>query len=82
MKTWLQLAVRSDVVVRSLKIAAVVGSILALINHYDRILAGTWTLTMAAKIGLTYLVPYCVATVAAIGALRADGKETGVEQNG
>ena len=56
MKTWLKLAVRLDVVVRSAKIAAVVGTILALINHYDRILAGTWTLVMLAKIALTYLV--------------------------
>ena len=70
MKTWMKLAVRRDVVVRSAKIAVVVGTILAVINHYDRILSGSWDAVMVAKIGLTFLVPYCVSTVAAVGALR------------
>jgi hypothetical protein len=75
MNTWLKLAVRSDVVVRSVKIAAVVGTILALINHYDRILAGSWTTTMVIKIVLTYLVPYGVSTVAAVQALRGRDRQ-------
>ena len=72
MKVWFKLAVRWDVVVRSVKIAVVVGTVLAVINHYDRILSGAWTMTMVAKIGLTYLVPYCVSTVAAVQALRGE----------
>ena len=72
MKGWLLLAVRGDVVVRSLKIAAVVGTLLALINHYDRIFAWSWDVSMVVKIGMTYLVPYGVSTVAAVGALVAE----------
>ena len=72
MKTWLKLAIRRDVVRRSVKIALVVGTLLAVINHYDRILAGTWSIEMIAKIALTYLVPYSVSTVAAVGALRGE----------
>lgn len=53
MKGWLRLAVRGDVVVRSFKIAAVVGTLLALINHYDRFFAWSWDVSMVAKICMT-----------------------------
>lgn len=72
MNSWLKMAVRRDVVLRSFKIAAVVGSLLALINHYDRIYAWSWDISVVAKVCLTYLVPYCVSTVAAVGALRSE----------
>lgn len=52
-----------DVVLRALKIAAVVGTILVAINHGDAIIAGgavTWW-----KVILTFMVPYGVATYAA-----------------
>jgi len=49
---------------RSLGVAAVVGSILNLINQGDVVLAGSdvdWL-----KLGLTYVVPYLVATYGAL----------------
>lgn len=39
-----------------------VGSVLALINHYDAILSGTVSPGIAFQILLTYAVPYSVST--------------------
>jgi hypothetical protein len=44
--------------------AAVVGTILTMINHGDIILQGNWPPFI--KIALTYCVPYCVTTWGAI----------------
>lgn len=58
-----QAAICRSVVVRSLKVAAVIGTLLVAINHGDIILNGgelNWF-----KIILTYFVPYGVATYAA-----------------
>ena len=51
---------------RSLLIALVVGSILALLNHGDKLLVGTWEAHMSWKIPLTYCVPFLVATWGAL----------------
>jgi hypothetical protein len=51
---------------RSLTIAAVVGSVLALVNHGDTVWRGEWTRTMGLKIALTYCVPFAVATASAL----------------
>ncbi len=68
---WLALACQRPVVVRSLKVALVVGTLLGLINHGDAMLAGTMTARRWIQVGLTYLVPYLVATYGAVGALRS-----------
>jgi hypothetical protein len=44
------------------KVALVVGTVLALINHYDALFHGTLTNTDIFQILLTYLVPYAVST--------------------
>ena len=49
-------------VVRSLKVALIVGTVLGFINHYDAILSGTLGAAGLLKILLTYSVPYSVAT--------------------
>jgi|SRR5581483_6750132 len=49
-------------VVRSLKIALIVGTVLAFLNHYDSILLGTVDATVFFQIVITYAVPYSVAT--------------------
>lgn len=45
---------------RAVKVAAVVGTLLVLLNHGDNILAGAWPPWW--KIVLTYTVPYCVSS--------------------
>jgi hypothetical protein len=54
------------IVRRSLVLAAVVGTILNLINQGDALLGGTHL--VAWKIVLTYCVPYCVASYGAVTA--------------
>ncbi len=49
-------------VARSAKVALVVGTLLAVINHYDGIIMGKLTGTDIFQILLTYLVPYAVST--------------------
>lgn len=68
---WLAGALAPSIVRRSLRIAMVVGTILVAINYGDRIVAGTLSRVDFIKIGLTYCVPYCVATYAAVSALLA-----------
>lgn len=47
-------------VARALKVSAVVGTILVVINQGDILLSGNWPPLW--KIGLTYLVPYSVSS--------------------
>jgi hypothetical protein len=65
-----QIARRGDVVKRSARVSLVVGSLLCVINHGDILLAGQLSDLLLVKIGLTYLVPYCVATYGAVGAFK------------
>lgn len=51
-----------DTLLRSLKTALLVGSILGLINHGPALLTGHFTMDHLAPLLLTYLVPYAVAT--------------------
>lgn len=69
-RSWFRLAFSRSVVRRAACIAAVVGSILAVINHGDSILSGSLTAAQVWKIGLTYLVPYTVSTLSSVGAIR------------
>lgn len=47
-----------------------VGCVLALINHGDRLLTLSLDGTSIAKISLTFLVPYCVSTYSSVQAVR------------
>jgi hypothetical protein len=51
-------------------VALVVGTILMAINQSDVLLSGHLTSLVAAKIGLTYLVPFSVSTYSALAANR------------
>ena len=69
MNEWLIIAIRRDIVLRGLKVGAIVGTILVAINQGDLILSGQLNATSAWKIPLTYLVPYCVCTYAGVEAI-------------
>ncbi|MFN8681340.1 nitrate/nitrite transporter NrtS [Paracoccus sp. P2] len=64
------LAFRQSVVVRAAVIAAIVGPVLAIINHGDTLLAGELHLSEAVKIIVTFLVPYTVSTVSSVFSIR------------
>lgn len=54
--------------------AAVVGTVLFVINHLDTVLGGQATTATWVKTGITYLVPFCVANVGLlVGTHRSPG---------
>ncbi|MEO0343419.1 MAG: nitrate/nitrite transporter NrtS [Pseudomonadota bacterium] len=59
-----KLIFRKDIVVRSVRIGLIVGTILNLINQGDKLFAnGEFDVFRCV---LTYLVPYCIATYSAV----------------
>jgi len=59
------------VVVSAIKVALFVGTMLALINHGDKIMALSLSAHDWFKVGLTYLVPYGVSTWSAVKAIKS-----------
>lgn len=70
MRSWLGTATERSVVGRALSVAAVVGTVLVLINHGDALLRGEVSMGRVFRILLTMVVPYCVSTYSSVGALR------------
>jgi hypothetical protein len=66
---WFEIAVQKNILIRAIKVALVVGSILMLINHGDVILSNGLSIKELTKITLTYLVPYCVSTYSSVEAV-------------
>ena len=64
----MEAAFEREIVVRSLKVALIVGTVLNLINQGDAMMAEEQINIF--KCLLTYAVPYCVATYGAVAALR------------
>lgn len=62
--SWLNLALTDGVPKRSFIVAVIVGTILNVINQGDALFVGVPIDFL--KLGLTYLVPYCVATFGAV----------------
>jgi len=54
----------------SVKVSLVVGTILSLINQYQFIIHGLTAQLPILKIGMNYLVPFCVATYSRIKTLQ------------
>ena len=50
---------------RSMQVALVVGTVLALINHYEALLSGRIGSMELFQVVITYLIPYSVATFGA-----------------
>ncbi|MGR8919663.1 MAG: nitrate/nitrite transporter NrtS [Gammaproteobacteria bacterium] len=82
MADWIRLALRPDIVRRSRKVALLVGTILIAINYGDRLLAWNVGAVDALKMILTYFVPYCVSTYAAVSAVRAAGEAVSASEPG
>jgi len=68
--SFIDIALSRKVFSAAIKIALVVGSLLALINHGDAILAMEVSVSRWFQIGLSYLVPYSVSTYSAVRAVR------------
>ena len=66
MKRWISIAARRDIGISSLKVCAVVGTILVMINYFDRLFSGGLAQVDYFKMLLMYCVPYCVSTYGAV----------------
>ena len=71
----LSAAFEGDTVIRALKVAAVVGTLLVAINQGDVLLRGE--MPPRWKLVLTYLVPYCVSAYSAAAFQVADRARSG-----
>ena len=69
---FLDLAFRKSVIRRAIKIALIVGCILALINHGDRIIFQDMKSIVWIKILFTFLVPYTVSTISSVLAIKRE----------
>jgi len=69
--SFLSIALSRAVVISAIKVAVIVGTILALINHYDKLATFNFKRSDLFKILLTYFVPYGVSTWSAVKALQA-----------
>ena len=67
---FLNIAFSREVLPMALKVALIVGSILALINHGPNLLRGGLSAENLIQIGLTYLVPYSVSTYSAVNVIQ------------
>jgi|Cruoilmetagenom7_1024161.scaffolds.fasta_scaffold12115_3 hypothetical protein len=65
-----EIACNRRVVQRAARVAILVGIVLAVINHGDRILQGDIDTTAALKILMTFCVPYSVSTYSSVLATR------------
>lgn len=65
-----RIATKTSVMKRATRIALIVGAVIAVINHGDRMMAGAMDLTAGFKCLLTFLVPYSVSTYSSVMAVR------------
>ncbi len=63
MEMFLKYATRPATLKRAAKVASVVGTVLAAINHYDMLLSGVYSTRRCIQILVTYMVPFSVSTV-------------------
>ena len=73
--SFLSIALSRSVVTSAIKVAIVVGTMLALINHYDKLATFSFQRSDIFKILLTYMVPYGVSTWSAVKALQVKDKD-------
>ncbi|EHY9869704.1 nitrate/nitrite transporter NrtS [Vibrio vulnificus] len=68
---FISIAKTPSILKRSIKVAAIVGTVLMMINHGDALFAGQVESEHVLKILLTYMVPFCVSTQASVSATLA-----------
>lgn len=61
-RTFAAYCIERDTILRSIKVALIIGTILALINHGQDLLSGHFSWHWVIPLLVTYLVPFSVAT--------------------
>ena len=69
LQRWFQVARSPSIIRRAIKVSIVVGTLLVFINHVPALWSGDYNRFRVFQIGLTYVVPYCVATWSSVAAL-------------
>ncbi len=72
LRGWFLYALQPGTVYRSLRVAALVGTLLTLINHYPQWYGSGPAEVSPLQLFLTYLVPYLVSTDGQVSAARRD----------
>ena len=80
-RRYISLATDSSIVKRGLMFSVVVGSILVLINHGDRLNPDDLATIPVYKVCLTYLVPYIVSSLSSIQAHLNQSEENTKEES-
>ena len=81
MRRTFTLASDPSIVKRGLQYSIVVGTVLVLINHGDRLLKGTVSSYQWWQIVLTYAVPYIVSSLSSVQAILKNEAIQNTEQN-
>jgi hypothetical protein len=71
LRSWVSPASDRALLRRSIITCLIVGAILTVINQGDRLLRGELDAAMGWKIGLTFLVPFVVATLSGAAVIRS-----------
>lgn len=72
---FLRIAFSRQVLPRAVRVALIVGTILALINHGDKLITFSLVSMDVLKVVLTYFVPYSVSTWSSVNAIRETAME-------
>ena len=78
--TFWSIARTSAVRLMALKIAAIVGTILCVINHLPDFMHDTFGVVNLLQIVLTYAVPFCVSTYSSVKMIRQFGLSPNIER--
>ncbi|MGJ8527590.1 hypothetical protein [Maritalea sp.] len=70
MTEFITISMRPIVVRRAIIIALIVGTIIAIINYYDKMMGASLSAGDVMKIGATFLVPYAVSTMSSVMAIK------------
>ncbi|WP_444997145.1 nitrate/nitrite transporter NrtS [Aliikangiella sp. IMCC44359] len=70
-QSFISVALSKQVFIRAIKVAIIVGTTLAFINHGEKIITMSITPKGLFQIILTYFVPYLVSTWSAVKAIEA-----------
>jgi len=66
---WWKLALERPVLLRGVRVAAIVGPIIIAINHWDTLLYGPVTGIATIQMLLTPLIPFCVSVYSSVSTI-------------